>query len=477
MKTKELLLWMLSGFGLRLSLVVGRFLWYDESFTGLLARQPLAGLLTGTGADVHPPLYYLLIWPIQHLVDAVSLPGWVIRLPSLLAGVAAIWLMSKAAPALGLDERLSRVLVAVTAITPPQIWYSSEARQYALLTALFLAAAWAMGRRRWGWFTIAAIALVYTHNYGMFYSAALALFGLMRNWRDWSKVIRAALITFATWLPWGTVLAWQIARIDGSYWLEPISQGPITTTLVVLLAGFDMKGPALIAAGGLGITLLMISVTRRPPLGLWAMAVLPPVLAGLASATVTNLWLFRALTPAQPFMVGMALWPFIRSWENKTARWLAVAMIAPVLIGGLITQQQTGLSKENDSAAAAIAVIRAEWQPGDLLVHMTDGSAVHLGLKAPDLPQVKLTDCDRIPGGLTDISRRAMGIVEVDDLEQYRGQYKRIWLASGIGINSPVCMIDQTAALVGDAEPVYQFPFADYFVDEIYLVDLSNQGN
>lgn len=474
MKTKELILWMLSGFGLRLSLVVGRFLWYDESFSGLLARQNLVDLLTGTGADVHPPLYYLLIWPIQHLADWLSAPGWIIRLPSLGFGVLAIWLMSKAAPALGLDDRISRVLVAVTALTPPQIWYSSEARQYALLTALFLAAAWAIGRRRWGWFTAAAIALVYTHNYGMIYSAALGLFAVIRNWRDWSKVLRAGMITAVTWLPWGTVLAWQIARIDGSYWLEPISHGQVTTTLVVLLAGFDLDGPALIAAGALGITLLMISFARRPPLGLWTMAILPVVLAGLASATITNLWLFRALTPAQPWLVGLALWPFVRAWENKSARWLAAAMIVPVLIGGLVTQQITGLSREEDSSAAALEIIRAQWQPSDLIVHLTDGSAVHLGLKAPDLPQIKLTDCDHTPGGLTDISRRAMGIIEVDNLDAYRGKYKRIWIASGVGINTPVCMVEQTAALVGDTEPVYQFPFNDYFVDEIYVVDLGN---
>jgi len=467
MKTKELLLWIALGTALRFSLILGRFLWYDESFTGLLAMQPLSGLLAGTAADVHPPLYYLVAWPVMHLISAIDLPLWVLRIPSLLAGAASIWLMSKAAPALGFDQRLARVLVAVTAITPAQVWYGSEARQYALLTALFLAAAWAIGARRWNWFTLAAIALCYTHNYGTFYSGGLAVFALLRNWRDWAKVLRAGGITLVSWLPWGIVLANQISRIDGSYWLEPIGHGPVVTALVVMLAGFDLDGAMLIAAAALGITLILIALTRRPPLGLWTLAIVPALIAGLASATITNLWLFRALTPAQPFMVGLALWPFVRNWENKFSRWLAVLLISPVLLAGLLGQQQTGWDKKDDSATAALEVIRAQWQEGDVIIHLTDGSAVHLGLKAPDLPQVKLTDCSHTPGALTEESRRTIGIIEVEELPEAR----RFWLASGVGLNTPACMIEQTKALVGDALPVYEWPFNDYFVDTIYIVE------
>lgn len=468
MKPKELLAWLAAGLALRGALSLGRFLWYDEAFTGLLARQPLAQLLAGTAADVHPPLYYLLVWPLMQLIDLFDLPLWLVRLPSLLAGGLSIWLMSKAAPALGFDARLTRVLVAVTAITPAQVWYGAEARQYALLTALFLAAAWALGARRWHWFTLAAMGLVYTHNYGLFYAAALGLLGLARNWRDVGRIARAGGITAAAWSPWAVVMARQIAEIDGRYWVEPFGHGPLITTLVVLLAGFELPPAALMAGGALGLTLLMVALTRRPPLALVMLALAPMILAALAALGVTNLWLFRGLIPAQPFLVGLALWPFVRGWDWRPARWLAVALVGPLLAWSLIAQQATGQDATDDSAGAALAVIRAGWQEGDLLVHMTDGSAVHLGLKAPDLPQVKLAECAHTVGALTDASRLALGMELV---ERIPATSRRVWLLGGIGINTPVCMIESLERMTDGREPVFTHPFKDYFVDEIYILE------
>lgn len=472
MKVKELILWVCAATLPRAVLAAGRFLWYDESYTGLLASQPLPALLAGTAADVHPPLYYLLVMPLAHLAS-LGAPEWIIRIPSILAGALSVYLAYKLGPALGFNSALSRALVIVTAIAPAQIWYGSEARQYALLTVLYMAAALAVTRRRWGWFTLGVIAMAYTHNYGLFYAASLALLGLNRNPRDIWRIARAAGLSAAAWLPWGAVLAGQISEIDGRYWLEPIGHGPIVTALVVLLAGFDLPNALMLPAGALGITLLMIALFKRPPLALLAMSILPMGLAALASYFVTNLWLFRGLIPAQPFLAALALWPILQAWQSRPARAFGLALVLPVLIGGLAFQTQTGLSHEHDSAAAALEVIRAEWQPGDILVHMTDGSAVHLGLKASDLPQVKLRDCAHTPGALTLETRAALGILEIniEDLQRVAG---RVWLASGVGVNTPDCMREETAALVGDSQPVYAHPFKDYFVDEIYIVDFGN---
>ena len=49
--------------------------WYDENFTILLARLPLDRLLQATAGDVHPPLWYLICWPLAHL-PSQPLWGW-----------------------------------------------------------------------------------------------------------------------------------------------------------------------------------------------------------------------------------------------------------------------------------------------------------------------------------------------------------------------------------------------------------------
>ena len=54
-------------------------LWYDENFSLLLSRLPFLNMITATMGDVHPPLYYILIWPIGHIPNAAP---WLIRLPT-----------------------------------------------------------------------------------------------------------------------------------------------------------------------------------------------------------------------------------------------------------------------------------------------------------------------------------------------------------------------------------------------------------
>lgn len=36
-------------------------LWYDESYTGCIVKQPIAQIIEITGSDSHPPLYYIML--------------------------------------------------------------------------------------------------------------------------------------------------------------------------------------------------------------------------------------------------------------------------------------------------------------------------------------------------------------------------------------------------------------------------------
>ena len=63
--------------------------WYDENFSILLSRLPIPRLLAATAGDVHPPLWYLLCWPLGHIP---GIPAWmIVRLPSVLASITTIW--------------------------------------------------------------------------------------------------------------------------------------------------------------------------------------------------------------------------------------------------------------------------------------------------------------------------------------------------------------------------------------------------
>ena len=120
--------------GLRFSTLDLQSLWYDEAFTPVHVLHP--GLVATLRSVVHtentPPLWYLLEWGISRLLGtgAISL-----RLLSALAGAASVPV------AWGIGQELSgrraaMAAAAFTAVSPLFVWYSQEARAYALFVLL-----------------------------------------------------------------------------------------------------------------------------------------------------------------------------------------------------------------------------------------------------------------------------------------------------------------------------------------------------
>jgi mannosyltransferase len=132
-----------------------------------------------------PPLYYALAWVWTQLTGTGELG---LRSLSALAGVATV----PVAYLLGVelrDRRAGIVAAALVAVNPMLLWYSQEARGYALLTLLTAAAALyfvrALRRSRdvtlWGIFSALALA---THYFAIFPIALEAAWLLRRRGRQ-----------------------------------------------------------------------------------------------------------------------------------------------------------------------------------------------------------------------------------------------------------------------------------------------------
>lgn len=134
-----------------------------------------------------PPLYYVLAWLWTQLTGTAELG---LRSLSALAGVATV----PVAYLLGLELRGRRAGVAaaaLVAVNPMLLWYSQEARAYALLAlltavaTLYFLRSLDRGRRgdlrRWG--VASALALA-THYFAVFPIALQALWLLRRRGRD-----------------------------------------------------------------------------------------------------------------------------------------------------------------------------------------------------------------------------------------------------------------------------------------------------
>jgi mannosyltransferase len=165
---------------LRFSTLDLQSLWYDEAFTPVhVLHRSLGGTLH---AVVHtentPPLWYILEWAITRVLGTGAVA---LRLLSALAGVATV----PVAWAIGRElagRRAALAAAALTAVNPLFVWYSQEARAYALFVLLsaltmlyFLRADREPTLARMAAFAISGSLALLTHYFAVFLLVAMVL--------------------------------------------------------------------------------------------------------------------------------------------------------------------------------------------------------------------------------------------------------------------------------------------------------------
>jgi len=181
---------------LRLSTLTLQSFWYDEAYT------PVHVLHASLGATLHawlgdentPPLWYLTVWAVSRAFGTGVLA---LRLPSALFGIALVGACWAIGAELG-SRRTAATLAAIVAVNPLFVWYSQEARSYALyaLAAAISLLCFLRARRlrtpaALAWWVASSIAALLTHYFAVFLVApeALLLLATTRSTR-----IRAAAV-------------------------------------------------------------------------------------------------------------------------------------------------------------------------------------------------------------------------------------------------------------------------------------------
>jgi hypothetical protein len=251
-------------------------------------------------------------------------------------------------------------MAAVLAATNPFLTqYAQETRMYALaaLLALVGSAAFARAfaadadvrvRRPWAvCFAVALAALLYTHNWGLFFGAACGAVWLFLIVRAPAGTARHDLVltgavgfggAFVLYLPWIPTTLYQAAH-TGAPWAEAPTVLSLLATPGRMLGEFVQI--ALILVGGAGIaTLLRRHDGRITPAGRTAACLL-----AVAVLTVVLAWTASQVSPA---------------WAN---RYLAIA-VAPLLLaaaGGLAYAGRLGIV----ALAVAAALAAGDTAPDD----------------------------------------------------------------------------------------------------------------
>jgi uncharacterized membrane protein len=465
---------------LRLALIWSAPLWYDENFTYLVSALPFGNMMRAIIGDVHPPLYYLLVWPLGQIP---GLPGWMLRLPSVAFSLAGLWLMWRIMDSLFISPRVQVITLSLLAILPFQILYAQEARMYALLECEVLLAVYAVLSRRWWMVTLALAAALYTQNYGLFYAPIIWIVGLVRFPRDWKPITLSVACAGLTWLPWMPVMFQQMHNIDGNYWIFNMGIGSVLATLYQMFWAFAfgplkniaipvMYGTYLWLIASFSVYIMHIFQERKASSVIVFMIALGPMTIAILVSMIWNpILLFRPLIGSTPFLILICAWSLSQLTTSRS-KLLAACVLLPLFVMGVGSYYiNNGMQKESSSGgtSTALTYIESHWQPGDVLYHAGDSSLVNWLPYSRNLAHIIKPDCDRRAyGALTTLTRSAFGVA-IEPLDGLNAS--RAWIVWSWSALTPQCELDQMNALIGDAVPVIVIENTKWIYAAVWLVN------
>ena len=389
--------------GLVVRLIVPRGLWLDEATSVDQARMSFAGMISNLRTtDVHPPLYFSVLWATVHVFGSGEMA---VRLPSIIAGalvVPMLYLLGKEA----YDQRTGVVAAAVGSVAPIMVWYSQEARMYALLMLFGVIALWAQvrifnrgGRFVWVIYAVASIALVWTQYFGALQVVVQQLAFVYVMWSRYRRgePVREMVIGWAVTL--FAVVVWLAPLVPFAHQQFVVNQtggkgfgGPQQVGNATALSGNHLSiyaaianviwavwgyhsnaAMALLAAMwplGMLFALVLLGRRHRQVTSLLVGAVVIPGAVMFALGTVKrNLFDIRYLSTAVPVLFVLIA-RMVTGISRKFATVvIGTSLVIATMLVGLIDQQYNGTNPRTYDFRQALLPVEAIARPGDVILY------------------------------------------------------------------------------------------------------------
>jgi 4-amino-4-deoxy-L-arabinose transferase-like glycosyltransferase len=204
-------------------------LWLDEARSFQRANQGIHALWVNQPKESNPPLYDILF----HFYLRISGKNneFALRFLSALIGILLIPLIFFTGKHI-FGVKAGLISALIVAISPQHIYYSQDAKMYALLALLSLAsfssyylALEKNGYLHWASYIITTIALIYTHNMGIFlFLAQVFIFATLfkkvhtRRWNFLISCLSIAIFLLPRIFSWFALIS-----IDANPWIQPVS--------------------------------------------------------------------------------------------------------------------------------------------------------------------------------------------------------------------------------------------------------------
>lgn len=375
-----------AGAALRLTALNRQSLWFDEIDVVVRAQRPLDQVLrTFVAAGENGPLYNILLalW-----VRLAGISEIAVRAPSAVAGVVGILLIYLLGRRVA-GSTAGLIAAGLLAISPYHVWYSQEAKMYAMVLLLALASTYALvealaRNQRWWWVAYAAATtlLFYSHVATVLVFAAQSLYAgytilLRRAWpgraRGWLLAVAVLTLPYvpialwalrviggqvATWQPsvglWDALKIFAIKFAINRYTIVDQERAAI---LYALLAGVGLIALALRRQSARW-WLLLLSLSVVPVVGLW--------LVSLRQSVFSDRYAIVAL-PAYLLLVAAAV-----AWLIRHRRLWPLGIVAVFLLisfaWGPLRDVNRSHGAEKEDWRSAYAWVADHAQPGDVLL-------------------------------------------------------------------------------------------------------------
>ena len=202
--------------------------WFDEAYSGLIARFNFAKIWQLTSVDVHPPLYYFIlkIWS-----DIFGSTDYTMRFLSVFFGaisiIVAFFMLKKM-----FNNKVATIGAAFMALNPFLIRYGQEMRMYTMVVFLVILATYILqlaltSKKRSYWLAYGVVVSLgmWTQYYSVFAWLAHFTF-LIFHFRAkifQKNVVYAYLLAILVFLPWLPFAVKQIASVQKGFWIPPVS--------------------------------------------------------------------------------------------------------------------------------------------------------------------------------------------------------------------------------------------------------------
>lgn len=429
-----------AGMVLRLTALNRQSLWFDEIDVVIRAQHPLSQVLhTFIAVGENGPLYNILLalW-----IRVAGISEIAVRFPSAVAGVLAIPLIYLLGRRLA-GARVGLVAAGLLAISPYHVWYSQEAKMYAMVVLLALASSYAfveaLERNRrlwWAAYVMVTTLLFYTHVATVLIFVAQSLYAVVtrRAWggRERNWLIAVGVLT----LPYVPIALWALKVIGGQVvtWQPDVGIWDALRIFSIKFAinRYDMaiqeRAAILFAVlAGLGAMvlvfrrqrgywwLLLVSLSTVPVVGLW--------LVSLRQSVFSDRYGIVAL-PAYLILVAVAVTWMTRHRLFWPAGVVAVFLLLSFAWGPLRDVNRIDTAQKEDWRSA-YAWVADNAQPGDVILVEPGYMITTYQYFAQREPRLARNEALAVPSFRAEwFDRTAM----VQMLREQAGDATRLWL-------------------------------------------------